>query len=137
MSKRRSSLPFHFLSGIKQRFFYFLNIFFIFGLVSGETFSSRNLKFAQSNNNSNKNDFYLAKGCCDVNFIKVVRVNSIPAHLNSNIYLMRVLYLPTSVYRNYATLKWTSLVVGDEGYIGPSGKLLCLCQTPKNYGAHA
>ena len=32
---------------------------------------------------------------------------------------------------------WSSLVVGDEGPIGPSGKLLCLCQSPKNYGAHA
>ena len=28
-------------------------------------------------------------------------------------------------------------VIGDEGCIGPSGKLLCLCQTPKNYSAHA
>ena len=29
---------------------------------------------------------------------------------------------------------WSSLVVGDEGCIGPSGKLLCLLyQTPKNY----
>ena len=32
---------------------------------------------------------------------------------------------------------WGSLVVGDEDYIGPSGKLLCLRQTPKNYAAHA
>ena len=29
---------------------------------------------------------------------------------------------------------WSSLVVGDEG---PSGKLLCLCETLKNYAAHA
>ena len=26
---------------------------------------------------------------------------------------------------------------GDEGCIGPSGKLPCLCQTPKNYAEHA
>ena len=32
---------------------------------------------------------------------------------------------------------WRSLVVGGEGCIGPSRKLLCLCQTPKNYAAHA
>ena len=27
---------------------------------------------------------------------------------------------------------WSSLVEGDEGGIGPSGKLLCLWQTHKN-----
>ena len=32
---------------------------------------------------------------------------------------------------------WSSLVVGDEGCIVRSRKLLCLCQTPKNYAAHA
>ena len=32
---------------------------------------------------------------------------------------------------------WSSLVVGDEGCIGPSRKLLCTCQTPNNYAAHA
>ena len=32
---------------------------------------------------------------------------------------------------------WSSLVVGDEGWIGPSKKLLCLCTTPKNYASHA
>ena len=31
----------------------------------------------------------------------------------------------------------SSLVAGDEGCIGPSGKLNGLCQTPKNYAAHA
>ena len=32
---------------------------------------------------------------------------------------------------------WSSLVVGDEGCIDPSGKLLCLCQTPQNNAANA
>ena len=32
---------------------------------------------------------------------------------------------------------WSSLVVGDEGCIGPSGKLLCSCETRKHYAAHA
>ena len=31
---------------------------------------------------------------------------------------------------------WCSLVVGDEGCIGPSRRLLCLSQTPQNYVAH-
>ena len=31
---------------------------------------------------------------------------------------------------------WSSLVIGDEGCIGPSRKLLCLCQTPTNYAAY-
>ena len=34
-------------------------------------------------------------------------------------------------------MAWSSLVEGDEGYIGPSGKLFCLCQTPQNYVSHA
>ena len=32
---------------------------------------------------------------------------------------------------------WSSLEVGDDGCIGPSRKLLCLCQAPKIYAAHA
>ena len=28
-------------------------------------------------------------------------------------------------------------MVRDEGCIGPSGKLLCLCQAPKMYSTHA
>ena len=32
---------------------------------------------------------------------------------------------------------WSSWVVGYEGCIRPSGKLLCLCQTAKNCRAHA
>ena len=32
---------------------------------------------------------------------------------------------------------WSSLVVGDEGHIGQSRKLLRLCHTPNNYAAHA
>ena len=32
---------------------------------------------------------------------------------------------------------WSSLVIGEEGCIGPSRKLLCLWRTPKNYAANA
>ena len=34
---------------------------------------------------------------------------------------------------------WSTLVVGDEGCIGPSRKLLCLCypHPPKKYATHA
>ena len=32
---------------------------------------------------------------------------------------------------------WSSLVEGDEGCIGPSGKLLCFWQMEKNYPGHA
>ena len=32
---------------------------------------------------------------------------------------------------------WYSLVEGDEGCVGPSGKLLCVYQTEKNYAVHA
>ena len=34
-------------------------------------------------------------------------------------------------------MPWSSLVVGDEGYIGPSVKMLGLYRTAKNYAAHA
>ena len=30
-------------------------------------------------------------------------------------------------------IPWSFLVVGDEGYLVPSRKLLCLCQPPENY----
>ena len=34
-------------------------------------------------------------------------------------------------------LPWSCLVVGDEGWISPSRKLLCLCYTQKIYATHA
>ena len=32
---------------------------------------------------------------------------------------------------SYNAETWSSLLVGDEGFIGPSRKLFCLCETPK------
>ena len=52
----------------------------------------------------------------------------------------RILYhYILSMWAEFALLggSWSSLVVEDEGWIGLSKKLLCLCQTPKNYATHA
>ena len=40
-------------------------------------------------------------------------------------------------YHHSPTFPRSSLVEGDEGCIGPSGKLMCLWQPPKYYAAHA
>ena len=34
-------------------------------------------------------------------------------------------------------MTWSSLVLGDEGWIGPIRKLLCLCYTRKFYATLA
>ena len=38
---------------------------------------------------------------------------------------------------NFNAVPWSSLVVGDEGCIGPSRKLLCVMLNPKNHVTHA
>ena len=44
------------------------------------------------------------------------------------------LHMPNSNSSNGA---WSSIVVGDESWIGPRRKLLCLCLIQKNYASHA
>ena len=55
-----------------------------------------------------------------------------------NVFTIIVYAITIAEYVNKNTFEraapWSSLVEGDEGCIGPSGKLLCLCQRPKNYG---
>ena len=43
---------------------------------------------------------------------------------------IRCLSIPTTGI--WYTVAWSSLIEGDEGYIGPSGKLLCFGKPPKS-----
>ena len=61
MSKRRSSLLFHFLSGIKQRFFYFLNIFLFLGSFQVKLFRAETWNLHRATTTATKMTFIWPK----------------------------------------------------------------------------